>query len=200
MFLLELMGSYHVICSRIIKRNRLHCCRFTLTGYMQGPVLHLSFYGDTIPCRVEIVFKALMCGAACPIVAVGVSERERSSGRERGAVPWSPRNTPQGGCSILASHFTVMFMLNSLFLTTREKKAQVMFSKEKNSHLFDNLSTDLPTKKQQLQALNLLVLLLPDVNRDTLKVSWTPFPCRALRAAVCGKTIRCCHGNTSRSP
>ncbi|XP_023614919.1 rho GTPase-activating protein 18 isoform X2 [Myotis lucifugus] len=28
---------------------------------------------------------------------------------------------------------------------------------------------NLPTKKQQLQALNLLVLLLPDVNRDTLK-------------------------------
>ena len=30
--------------------------------------------------------------------------------------------------------------------------------------------TELPTKKQQLQALNLLVLLLPDANRDTLKV------------------------------
>lgn len=30
--------------------------------------------------------------------------------------------------------------------------------------------TDLPTKKQQLQALNLLVLLLPEANRDTLKV------------------------------
>lgn len=29
---------------------------------------------------------------------------------------------------------------------------------------------DLPTKKQQLQALNLLVLLLPEANRDTLKV------------------------------
>ncbi|KAM9666916.1 rho GTPase-activating protein 18 isoform 1-T1 [Trichechus inunguis] len=28
---------------------------------------------------------------------------------------------------------------------------------------------DLPTKKQQLQALNLLVILLPDANRDTLK-------------------------------
>lgn len=31
---------------------------------------------------------------------------------------------------------------------------------------------DLPSKKQQLQALNLLVILLPDANRDTLKVSW----------------------------
>lgn len=30
--------------------------------------------------------------------------------------------------------------------------------------------TELPTKKQQLQALNLLVLLLPEPNRDTLKV------------------------------
>lgn len=30
--------------------------------------------------------------------------------------------------------------------------------------------TELPTKKQQLQALNLLVLLLPEHNRDTLKV------------------------------
>lgn len=29
---------------------------------------------------------------------------------------------------------------------------------------------ELPTKKQQLHALNLLVLLLPEVNRDTLKV------------------------------
>jgi len=29
---------------------------------------------------------------------------------------------------------------------------------------------ELPTKKQQLQALNLLVLLLPEANRDTLKV------------------------------
>lgn len=32
------------------------------------------------------------------------------------------------------------------------------------------LFTELPTKKQQLQALNLLVLLLPEANRDTLKV------------------------------
>lgn len=30
--------------------------------------------------------------------------------------------------------------------------------------------TELPTKKQQLHALNLLVLLLPEANRDTLKV------------------------------
>lgn len=30
--------------------------------------------------------------------------------------------------------------------------------------------TELPTKKQQLQALNLLVLLLPQANQDTLKV------------------------------
>lgn len=45
-----------------------------------------------------------------------------------------------------------------------------MFTKEKSSDLF-NFSTDLPTKKQQLQALNLLVILLPDANRDTLKVS-----------------------------
>lgn len=29
---------------------------------------------------------------------------------------------------------------------------------------------ELPTKKQQLHALNLLVLLLPEANRDTLKV------------------------------
>ena len=40
--------------------------------------------------------------------------------------------------------------------------------------------TELPTKKQQLQALNLLVLLLPDANRDTLKVDphseWTFSP------------------------
>ena len=40
----------------------------------------------------------------------------------------------------------------------------------KSSDLF-NLSADLPTRKQQLQALNLLVILLPDANRDTLKVS-----------------------------
>ncbi|XP_012516247.1 PREDICTED: rho GTPase-activating protein 18 [Propithecus coquereli] len=39
---------------------------------------------------------------------------------------------------------------------------------QKCSDLF-NLSADLPTKKQQLQALNLLVILLPDANRDTLK-------------------------------
>lgn len=45
-----------------------------------------------------------------------------------------------------------------------------MFGKEKSSDLF-NLSADLPTRKQQLQALNLLVILLPDANRDTLKVS-----------------------------
>ncbi|XP_065399456.1 rho GTPase-activating protein 18 isoform X4 [Macaca fascicularis] len=32
----------------------------------------------------------------------------------------------------------------------------------------------LPTKKQQLQALNLLVILLPDANRDTLKFSYVP--------------------------
>ncbi|KAF5920033.1 hypothetical protein HPG69_014399 [Diceros bicornis minor] len=31
---------------------------------------------------------------------------------------------------------------------------------------------NLPTKKQQLQALNLLVILLPHANRDTLKVRW----------------------------
>lgn len=50
-----------------------------------------------------------------------------------------------------------------------------MFSKEKSSDLF-HLSTDLPTKKQQLQALNLLILVLPDANRDTLKVSWARSP------------------------
>ncbi|XP_011947134.1 PREDICTED: rho GTPase-activating protein 18 isoform X3 [Cercocebus atys] len=33
---------------------------------------------------------------------------------------------------------------------------------------------NLPTKKQQLQALNLLVILLPDANRDTLKFSYVP--------------------------
>lgn len=32
------------------------------------------------------------------------------------------------------------------------------------------LLADLPTRKQQLQALNLLVILLPEANRDTLKV------------------------------
>lgn len=31
--------------------------------------------------------------------------------------------------------------------------------------------TEFPTKKQQLQALNLLVLLLPEANRNTLKVA-----------------------------
>lgn len=34
--------------------------------------------------------------------------------------------------------------------------------------------TELPTKKQQLQALNLLVLLLPEANRNTLKVDAHP--------------------------
>lgn len=32
-------------------------------------------------------------------------------------------------------------------------------------------TTEFPSKKQQLQALNLLVLLLPEANRDTLKVA-----------------------------
>ena len=45
-----------------------------------------------------------------------------------------------------------------------------MLGKEKSLDLF-NLFADLPTKRQQLQALNLLVILLPDANRDTLKVS-----------------------------
>lgn len=43
-----------------------------------------------------------------------------------------------------------------------------MFSKDRSSDLF-NLSADLPTREQQLQALNLLIILLPDANRDTLK-------------------------------
>ena len=44
---------------------------------------------------------------------------------------------------------------------------------------FFDLSADLPTRKEQLQALNLLVILLPDANRDTLKVScliYTQYP------------------------
>lgn len=35
---------------------------------------------------------------------------------------------------------------------------------------FTCVFTELPIKKQQLHALNLLVLLLPEANRDTLKV------------------------------
>ena len=31
--------------------------------------------------------------------------------------------------------------------------------------------SEIPDKKQQLQALNLLIILLPDVHRDTLKVT-----------------------------
>lgn len=68
-----------------------------------------------------------------------------------------------------------------------------MFSKEKSSDLF-NLSADLPTKKQQLQALNLLVILLPEANRDTLKVSgrYLPHPSERSREQSlligCGKT------------
>lgn len=40
------------------------------------------------------------------------------------------------------------------------------------THHFDliHIYVELPTKKQQLQALNLLVLLLPPSSRDTLKV------------------------------
>lgn len=35
---------------------------------------------------------------------------------------------------------------------------------------FLSVIIELPIKKQQLHALNLLVLLLPEANRDTLKV------------------------------
>ena len=79
-----------------------------------------------------------------------------------------------------------------------------MFSKEKSSDLF-NLSADLPTKKQQLQALNLLVILLPEANRDTLKVSG-PLPSTSLRmeqGAVTSHWLwqnRYSYGNSSSTP
>lgn len=68
---------------------------------------------------------------------------------------------------------------------------------------FFHLSADLPTRKEQLQALNLLVILLPDANRDTLKVSWliyAKYPLegrRAILSLFVGKQFDACFGNSN---
>lgn len=67
-------------------------------------------------------------------------------------------------------------ILLQIFFVTKKKKNPVAFPSTEYAEINSIVSDvpDITSYKHQLQALHLLILLLPEANRDTLKVRSSP--------------------------
>lgn len=181
-FLLEFMDSYHRICSLTVKGKKLHCYRGTLIPYHRRSNL-LFLLENNYHAEAKIIFKALLCvckhKAARHMSAVG-SEHSKEKALKQQLLLLIPHKHTlnKARCSVVVSRISQWCLCQRTFFLTKWKKEIKCSGKTSD---FFHLSADLPTKKQQLQALNLLVILLPDANRDTLKVSWLRLPSLSLR-------------------
>lgn len=67
-------------------------------------------------------------------------------------------------------------LLGFLALKFLQDEARAMMEHSCASSSLPPSSADIPDLKQRLQALHLLILLLPEPNRNTLKVKWLLCP------------------------